>query len=356
MRKSLYLKLFLIVCMPLLLSACDVHQWPENPEFVKVLLRLNYETEMTEWEYLYDGSQVIEQGFGQRYNNQQNYGKIRYIVRTYPLSSKQRALQDYTQEFIFTKDVSGGYNHEVTLDMLPGNYNVMVWSDLVWQDFAPTENGTSFYNADNFAEITLQGTHTGNTNYRDAFRGSGNISLEADIIDHLHATLDVTMQRPLAKFEFVTTDLQEFIDKEIEFLTKEAETRGEVPPTKVDTDSYKVVFQYSGFMPSAYNMNTDKPVDSKMDVLFESKLGVLSEREASLGFDYVFVNGNNAAVSVQVGLFDKENRQLALSEPINIPLRRNHHTIMKGSFLMQQASGGITINPDFDGNHNIVIE
>ncbi len=362
MRLAEYLMLCLRLCITaglpmLLLSACDVHQWPENPEFVKVQLRLNYETEMTQWEHLYDGSQVIEQGFGQSYNNQQNYGKIRYIVRTYPLSSKQRALQDYTQEFIFTKDLSEGYNHEVTLDMLPGNYNVMVWSDIAWPDFAPTENGNPpFYNASNFAEITLQGNHTGNTNYRDAFRGSGNISLKADIIDHLHATLDVTMQRPLAKFEFVTTDLQEFIDKEIEFLTKEAATRGEVPPTKVDTDSYKVVFQYSGFMPSAYNMNTDKPVDSKMDVLFESKLGVLSEREASLGFDYVFVNGNNAAVSVQVGLFDKENRQLALSEPINIPLRRNHHTIMKGSFLMQQASGGITINPDFDGNHNIVIE
>lgn len=57
MRKILYF----IMCLPiLLLSACDVHEWPETPEFVKMHLRLNYETDMTEWEHLYDGTSVIE--------------------------------------------------------------------------------------------------------------------------------------------------------------------------------------------------------------------------------------------------------------------------------------------------------
>lgn len=348
MRKILYL----IVCLPiLLLSACDVHEWPETPEFVKMHLRLNYETDMTEWEHLYDGTSVIEQGYGETYDNHRDYGKIRYIVRTYPVSEKMRTTSDYTQEFVFTKDISEGYDHEVTLDLLPGNYNVMVWSDLV-----QTSGDSHFHNADNFAEIRLQGDHKGNNDYRDAFRGSNNISLVADIMEHLPDTLDIAMQRPLAKFEFLTTDLKEFVNKEFEYLQKEAATRGEVPPTRVNTDDYKVVFYYSGFMPNTYNMNTDKPVDSKMGVLFESKLEILSENEASLGFDYVFVNGKKSAVTVQIGLYDKEDRQLALSDPINVPLQRNHHTMLKGSFLMSQASGGITINPDFDGNHNILIE
>lgn len=344
--------LHLIIYMTLfLLSACDVHEWPETPEFVKMHLRLNYETDMTKWIHLYNGTSIIEQGLGETYDNHQDYGKIRYIVRTYPVSEKQRTMQGYTQEFVFTKDISEGYDHEVTLDVLPGNYNVMVWSDLV-----KTSSDAHFYNADNFAEIRLQGDHQGNTDYRDAFRGTNNISLEADIMDRLPYVLDVTMQRPLAKYEFLTTDLKEFVDKEFEYLQKEAASRGEIPPTRVNTDDYKVVFYYSGFMPNTYNMNTDKPVDSKMGVLFESKLGILSENEASLGFDYVFVNGKKSAVTVQIGLYDKENRQLALSDPIDVPLRRSHHTILRGSFLMQQASGGITINPDFDGNFNIEIE
>lgn len=348
MRKILYL----IICLPIfLLSACDVHEWPETPEFVKLHLRLNYETDMTEWEHIYDGTSAIEQGLGDTYDNHQDYGQIRYIVRAYPKSEKQRTSQTYTQEFVFTKDISEGYNHEVTLDILPGNYNIMVWSDLV-----QTNGNDHFHDASNFAEITLQGDHKGNTDHRDAFRGIGNISLIADIIEHTPDILDIVMQRPLAKFEFVTTDLKEFIDKEYQYLLKEAATRGDVPPTRVNTDDYKVVFYYSGYMPNAYNMNTDKPVDSKMGVLFESKIDILNENEASLGFDYVFVNGKKSAVTVQIGLYDKEDRQLALSVPINVPLQRNHHTVVKGSFLMEETSGGITINPDFDGNHNIVIE
>ena len=348
MRKILYL----IICLPIfLLSACDVHEWPETPEFVKLHLRLNYETEMTEWEHLYDGTSAIEQGLGDTYDNHQDYGQIRYIVRAYPISEKQRTSQTYTQEFVFTKDISEGYNHEVALDILPGNYNIMVWSDLV-----QTNENDHFHDATNFAEITLQGDHKGNTDHRDAFRGTGNISLVADIVEHTPDILDIVMQRPLAKFEFVTTDLKEFIDKEYEYLQREAATRGDVPPTRVNTDDYKVVFYYSGYMPNAYNMNTDKPVDSKMGVLFESKIDIQNENEASLGFDYVFVNGKKSAVTVQIGLYDKEDRQLALSAPINVPLQRNHHTVIKGSFLMEETSGGITINPDFDGNHNIEIE
>ena len=335
----------------MLLSACDVHEWPETPEFVKMHLRLNYETDMTEWEHLYDGTSVIEQGYGEPYDNHRDYGKIRYIVRTYPVSEKMRTTSDYTQEFVFTKDISEGYDHEVTLDLLPGKYNLMLWSDL-----AQTNGNDHFYDATNFAEIILQGDHKGNTNHRDAFRGTSNIGIVASIVEHTPYALDVVMQRPLAKFEFLTTDLKEFIDKEYQYLLKEAETRGEMPPTRVNTDDYKVVIYYSGYMPFAYNMNTDKPVDSKLGVSFESKIDVLNENEASLGFDYVFVNGKTSAVTVQIGLYDKEDRQLALSAPINVPLQRNHHTVVKGSFLMEETSGGITINPDFDGNHNIVIE
>lgn len=349
MRKILYL----IICLPLLLlSACDVHEWPETPEFVKLHLRLNYETDMTEWEHLYDGTSVIEQGLGETYDNHRDYGKIRYIVRTYPVSEKMRTTSDYTQEFVFTKDISEGYDHEVTLDLLPGNYNVMVWSDLV-----QTSSDSHFHNADNFAEITLQGDHKGNNDYRDAFRGTNNITLVADIIERVPDTLDIAMQRPLAKYEFITTDLTEFINKEqtrADAKSKAQSTDGEDVTTKVSIEDYKVVFYYVGFMPNAYSLFTDKPVDSATGVLFESTLNSLSETEASVGFDYVFVNGTESAVTVQIGIYDNEGTQLSLTEPIKVPLRRSHHTIMRGMFLMSETSGGISINPEFDGDYNLV--
>lgn len=352
MRKILYL----IICMPLLLfSACDIHEWPEVREFTKMHLCLSYETDMTEWEYLYDRESVIEQGLGDTYDNHQDYGKIRYIVRTYPVSEKQHTMQDYVQEFIFTKNIAEGYDHEVTLDVLPGNYNVMVWSDLV-----KTSSDTYFHNTDNFAEIMLQGDHKGNTDHRDAFRGSNNISLVADIMERLPDTLNVAMQRPLAKFEFVTNDVVEFIDKEaVRIATKandnNSESADDTTTRAINIEDYKVVFYYVGFMPHTYSMYTDKPVDSSTGVMFESTLKRLSDSEASMGFDYVFVNGKDMAVTVQIGIYDNEGTQLSLTEPIEVPLKRNQHTIMTGSFLTQEASGGIIINPDFDGDHNIII-
>lgn len=349
MRKILYL----ITCLPiLLLSACDVHEWPETPEFVKLHLRLNYETDMTEWEHLYDGTSVIEQGLGETYDNHRDYGKIRYIVRAYPISEKQRTMQDYTQEFVFTKDIAEGYNHEVTLDLIPGDYNIMVWSDIVQHG-----GDTYFHDKTNFAEITLQGEHQGNNDYRDAFRGSGNVTLIADIIERVPDTLDIAMQRPLAKYEFITTDLTEFINKEqtrADAKSKAQSTDGEDVTTKVSIEDYKVVFYYVGFMPNAYSLFTDKPVDSATGVLFESTLNSLSETEASVGFDYVFVNGTESAVTVQIGIYDNEGTQLSLTEPIKVPLRRSHHTIMRGMFLMSETSGGISINPEFDGDYNLV--
>lgn len=352
MKKLLYL----IICLPMMFFAsCDVHEWPDTPEFEKLHLRLIYETSITEWRHQSDGVTVVEHGLGETYDNRLDHGKIRYIIRTYPVSGKYSKAQDYTQEFVFVKNISEGYDHEVMLDVIPGNYNVMVWSD-----FVETSDDSYFYNADDFAEIVLSGDHKGNTDHRDAFRGSNNITIASDIMDNAPYTLDIVMQRPLAKYEFITTDVVEFLKKEAVRLeltnNSESSSNNDVPTRVVNIEDYKVVFYYSGFMPNAYNIHLDKPVDSVLGVKFESSLKQLSETEASMGFDYMLVNGAESAVMLQIGLYSADDIQLSLTEPIKVPLKRNHHTIIDGSFMMQEASGGIVINPDFDGNHNIVIE
>lgn len=351
MRKLLK---FIIGLPLLLLAACDVHEFPVAPETVNFHLRLNYETEMTEWKHSYDGTSVVEQGQGKTYDNHLANGRIRYIVRAYPAQDKLRTAQNATAEFVFTKDIAEGYDHEVTLALPPGDYNIRVWSDL-----QQTDNNTYLYNTDNFASIMLQGNHQSNTNYRDAFRGSSNISLVSDIMERVPETYEITMQRPLAKFEFVTNDVAEFIEKESTRVAAEANGESNLPSIDVSTravniEDYKVVFYYVGFMPCAYSIYTDKPVDSSTGVLFESTLKELSASEASMGFDYVFVNGTKSAVTVQIGLYDNEGLQLSMSEPIEVPLKRSHHTIMTGTFLLLDASGGVAINPEFDGEYNLI--
>ncbi len=333
------------------LISCNVHEFPDIPEKVSLHLKLSYDTDMTEWEYQYDGTDVTERGLGGTYDNRRDKGHIRYVIRTYPLADNLRTVQEYGHEFVFTKDIAEGYDHETTLELAAGDYDIMVWSDII-QD----SDDTYYYNETDFAEIVLQGEHIGNNDYRDAFRGRNRISLVADIVERLPDTLDIAMQRPLAKYEFITTDLQDFIDKELIRVEMENKVYGDgrLPGAKVNMGDYRVVFYYVGFMPNAYSLFTDKPVDSATGILFESGLTGLSETDASAGFDYVFVNGTESAVTVQIGIYDNEGVQLSLTRPIEVPLRRNRHTVMRGMFLTSKASGGVSINPDFDGNFNLV--
>lgn len=329
-----------LALLPLMtFTSCDPESLPDALKPVTVHVRLNYETEMTKWHWEFDGANLSEKELGETYDNSLSGGQMRYLVRVYPiiggLDTKSFTLGDLYHECTYTKDIAAGYNHDVELNLLPGEYNIMVWSDMV-----ENEGDVPYYDASNFAGIKLQGQHAANTDYRDAFRGVSSVTLVAEPkVD----TVDVTMQRPLAKYEVITTDLKEFIKRESEYLPE------------VDLDSYKVKFLYTGFMPNTYNLHSDKAVDAVQGVLFESKLNAISEQEASIGFDYVFSGDKSSSVSVKVGIYDAQDKQISVSKSIEMPLFRSRHTVLRGSFLMNDASGGIMVDPDFDGKHDVII-
>ena len=229
----------------LVFSSCDVHQWPDTPDTVKFHLQLNFDTQMTQMNFVYQNNQVIAQGEGATYDNALQSGTARYIIRVYPNGNTPftdpSSANPCLKEFTFTRNLSQGYDYATDIELPQGDYKIMVWSDL-----SENEDGPYFYNPQNFAEIKLWGTYRGNTNYRDAFRGSGQIRLVPDILADVPDTLSISMQRPLAKYEIITNDLRDFITKE----------------AVVDTEDYTVVFLYAGFMPNTYNLFSDRPADS----------------------------------------------------------------------------------------------
>lgn len=115
------------------------------------------------------------------------------------------------------------------------------------------------------------------------------------------------------------------------------------------------MFYYSGYMPCAFNIMDNKPCDSMTGVSFESTIKAVDEHEARLGFDYVFVNGKESSVMVTVALLDEDGTQLSRSNQIEVPLKRSMLTVVKGSFLIQETGGGVAIDPDFEGEFNIVL-
>lgn len=332
-----------------LLWSCDVHEFPDPRETVAVRLHLEHSTKMYRWEngIVTDTVDVV-----------QTKGTMRYTVRVYSGFATRRDVPVVVQEHSFTRDLAGaGYDYSMPLELPEGDYTIMVWTDLLEPQSKDNEP-KPFYDIKDFNAIRIpEGDYKARTDYRDAFRGVSEISLKSSSMVVPEVDCHVTMQRPLAKYEFLATDFRQFLTKEI--LKKMASIPHNANikelATRAEIDKYRAVIYYSGFMPCEYNMFIDKPVDSKRGVMFESKITEAHDELASLCFDYVMVNGTSASVAVQIVIFDPKGEQVSQTNAITVPLKRNHHTIMLGSFLMQQASGGIVIQPEFDGDHNVVI-
>ena len=99
-------------------------------------------------------------------------------------------------------------------------------------------------------------------------------------------------------------------------------------------------------------MTTDRANDSDVNVRFSSKLIQVNEKTAIMGFDYVLANPADATqtnVIMGIELQDKDGTVLASHAQVRVPLNRSQFTVIEGRFLMQESSGGITLNPDFEG-------
>lgn len=346
----------LMVCT-LVLASCAVHEWPENggvepvvpePPKYPVILYLSYDTNLP----LY---KVMENQLKSRTSMANQYD-VRYTIEIYKiLDAVTNSKELYSRE-VLTRDDVNTLNHSLLINIPEGYYEFYVWTDYV-------DAGSShdkFYTSENLASITVI-NHQGNNDFRDAFAG-----VLTTFVTPMTSELRIFNKRPLAKFNFVTTDLDRFIEHMLELKAKaEAEAsskpgsdsasandsspEAEAPSRVIDINEYKVVLRYSQFMPNEFDIFSYIPVYSLPNISFESTITPISDTEAELGFDYVFVNGDEFIIPIIVEVYDKTGQKVSGINPINIPLMRGQLTTVRDEFLTSQASGGIGINPDFEG-------
>ncbi len=342
-----------VVCVTLLLVAtlvgmtsCDVHEFPSVPTHTAAVLHLHFNTDMTQTDY------YVSRGPETRidYSPVRTEGKMRCIVRFYPKDINGNTSTIY-KEYTAVHDLAQGYDFDMNIAAPVGEYTVMAWADLT--DNA--EGAVPFYTATDFSGITLTDTYTGSTDYRDAFRGTSAVNITASEDEQEAVDVQVDMERPLAKFEFVANDLRKFMEQQSQAAESRARQGSKGAASRgISLDEFQFVFIYKGYMPCTYNMFTDRPVDSKTGVTFRGRVMQLSEDEASVGFDYVFVNHQESAVTVQLGIYDSAGSLISVSDPVNVPLKRSQHTIVRGQFLTQEATGGVGIDPKYSGDFNIL--
>lgn len=333
MRTFQYIVTFVCLVCGIALSSCDVHEFPDpTPKPIEFALELSYDTNLP----LY---KIVEYEEDTRSAEAVKYD-VRYIVKVFDAEAEGVEAREELYNFEFIKDDISELNTTLTLQVVPGNYNFVVWSDYVISG----DEVESYYDAEYFEQVALVGDkHVGGNDFRDAFRGAVVSEVSEDVNRGY-----VDMSRPMAKFNFVSTDVEDFIVK--------VASAGITPSgADVDLNDYKAVFHYQGFMPYSYNMFTDKPADSKSSVSFECGINRLNDAEAELGFDYVFVNGSESVVVVSVDIYDSKDRLISSFKPIEVPLVRSKLTTVRARFLTSEAEGGVTIIPDYDGEYNFEV-
>lgn len=334
------MKRFLIPCMAmgmLWLTSC-VNEWP-HPEsrLYDVTLLVHCDTE-----WLPDYSMTYTRVDGM---------EIGYQFQLYKSGTTTDPVWENT---IYSNDFT---RKDFTLDLAlyPGEYDLYVWSDV-----CDASTGKSlYYDTRDFATITYLEPYEGDTDLKDAFRGMHSFKIDNTIYLEPTATEKVTLERPLAKYMFVATDLSDFIDKELTrgrmrgLDTRQGETHPLTRELEEELSTYYVKIIYPLYVPAVFDNFTDKPIDSWTGISFDARITPRSEDEAILGFDYVMVNNSESGVQVAMEIYDEEGTKIGSTATILISTLRDRTTIVYGRFLTSQEDAGVSIDPNFSGQFNI---
>lgn len=356
----------MITGVAIMFTSCDVHEFPkENVPVIDRTLTLTFEADE------FDHLTTVETGNDGRGRAVNDGTMTRHIVRAYryePTGNygsrvSSRSIIDYYEG---TEDHNGDHpDVTLPLELEPGEYDIMAWSEHV-----PSYGYTGddyFHNTRDFYELTLNGIenegyiHHGNDHMRAAWRGLTHITIArngkvyTDDPDTDIENVIVEMNRPMARFHFITTDLQEF-NSRVMSKGEPAAAPGLGAPQAPRPDDYRVVVKYTGYMPSAYNLLSDKPIDSTPGISFNGEISPIDENTAQLAYDYVLVNGSSTSVQVALELYrHSDSALLSSTGVIDVPLKRGHYTVIKGPLLTTTAGTGLGISPDFNGDYNIEI-
>ena len=343
------LKYFFLLLVAGGMASCDVHEFPELDD-VSTGQETGTDTRMAfylqlDFDTLLPLYQEVTYPATRSASAQAEDYSLRHIVNVYQADDDGDFTRTYDYQFIFTQHTSLPSDTCLLLRLYPGTYRFIVWTDYV--EYGTTED--NFYDTSDFAEITVDtARYEGSTNFRDAFRGTQDAALT---LGSEQDTAIVVMERPLAKFEIIATDLREFLET-IAQGTMEASYNAD----SIDLSAYSVVFTYPYFMYCSYNLFTDRPADSAAGIHFNGEILALNDSLAQLGFDYVFVGTYATSEQVYLSIYNPQGTLIASTGTFTIPLMRSELTTVYGAFFTAASSGGVGVQTTYEGTYNIEIK
>ena len=350
MRRGFLHTVTALVVALLSLASCSVHEWPDTGTPAQLKLDFRFATDLPPY---------LEIEYGTKAETSSDEYDVRYTVKFYPQlpGGGYDSSPAELYSLVLTKDDITELNWSAVTSLPEGRWQIRCWVDYVAQDSVDD----LFYNTQDFSAITLPDEHTAGNDRKDAFLGTAEVNLYRVGSREEPVTATLEMERPLAKFQFIATDLEQLTTKVLRERMRQIDASGtgamDTPSEqRLDPDDYYIRFYYTSYMPCVFNIYTNKPVDSRAGVQFESGFTPISDGEVLMGYDYVLVNGVESSVQVQVALYERGTDELlSLTPSVTVPLKRSKVTTVRGEFLTLGAGGGLSVDPDFDDEYNLFL-
>lgn len=339
-----------LLALPLLMAACTLHEEPEltaegelgvDPTEVGVEVNLTLDLNLPE--------QGNEENSSARVSVNTDY-LHRFIVEAY-FNRQPVARQVFVENITDRTHLS----LPVSMKLHARSYQLVVWKDYV---SAETPQEDLHYNTQSLVPvIPNRASHTGNTEYKDVFVGTTSLDLTA-YADQWGAVVeqDVTLQRPVARYELIATDVDKFLQR--------------ITDGEVNGETFTARIKYSGYLPVGYNALDNVPKHSLMYMQYNTSFELPEEGtdELRVGFDYVFVSNEEEidTVPMEIEIVDADNVTIANSV-VNVPCERGKNTVLTGAFLTtyeqgggedpdpDEPGGGIGIDSEYDGEIDIIV-
>lgn len=257
--------------------------------------------------------------------------KRRFIIDAY--QGAERVARQTLIEEIDPNDDSDKVVTPISLRLHAQKYTLAIWTDYVTAD----SRTDLCYNTTDFTSITCTEPYRANTDHRDVLYGTTELDLTPYRNEwNVKVPLNVDMLRPLARYELIANDLQAFLPK-------------------ASAAPYTVNIRYGYYLPTGFNVLTGKPGNSLTGVTYSQELKLPADKtakECSIGFDYIFVNGEPSFASLTIEVVNNKGKVVSRASAIEVPYKRNHQTTLRGAFLTATPDG-VDIETDFEGDIDI---
>lgn len=257
---------------------------------------------------------------------------LRGVAEVYRAGTGELALRRQVRLIpVTTQDSETNSVYTLDLVLKPGDYDLRFWADYVPADAAADHH---YITSAGLTSVRIAQPYTASSDDKDAFyayQPGLRLSPEGQ-------TSAIALQRPLAKYRLVATDIARYRSL--------MQTNG-YPPLEQLT----VTVLYEGYFPSSFNAVSGKPNDAATGLFYASPLPTIApdDTQVQAAADWVLVNGTESAVTASVRITDNQGREWSRVGGIVINYRRGYLTTLRGEFLTAgKSGGGIHIDTEWD--------